>query len=61
MYLRWMVRKDKRVADFGLWKSNDPSQLSCPVDVYSVYIARILGLLNRTQNDSRVVEELDKF
>jgi uncharacterized protein (TIGR02757 family) len=60
MYLRWMVRKDKRGVDFGLWKSIKPSQLSCPLDVHSGNIARKLGLLNRTQNDARAVEELDK-
>ena len=60
MYLRWMVRKDKRGVDFGLWKSIKPSQLSCPLDVHSGNIARKLGLLNRTQNDARAVEELDE-
>lgn len=59
MYLRWLVRTDKRGVDFGLWKSIKPSQLSCPLDVHSGNIARKLGLLNRTQNDARAVEELD--
>jgi uncharacterized protein (TIGR02757 family) len=60
MYLRWLVRKDKRGVDFGLWKSIKPSQLSCPLDVHSGNIARKLGLLSRTQNDARAVEELDE-
>jgi uncharacterized protein (TIGR02757 family) len=60
MYLRWLVRTDKRGVDFGLWKSIKPSQLSCPLDVHSGNIARKLGLLSRTQNDARAVEELDK-
>ena len=50
---------DKRGVDFGLWNSIKPSQLSCPLDVHSGNIARKLGLLNRTQNDARAVEELD--
>jgi uncharacterized protein (TIGR02757 family) len=59
MYLRWVVRKDKCGVDFGIWKSLNPSQLSCPLDVHSGNIARKLGLLTRTQNDSKAVEELD--
>jgi uncharacterized protein (TIGR02757 family) len=59
MYLRWLVRADKRGVDFGIWKSIKPSQLSCPLDVHSGNIARKLGLLSRTQNDAKAVEELD--
>lgn len=59
MFLRWLVRTDKKGVDFGLWSSIKPSQLSCPLDVHSGNIARKLGLLIRTQNDARAVEELD--
>jgi uncharacterized protein (TIGR02757 family) len=59
MYLRWMVRKDERGVDFGLWKSISPSILSCPLDVHSGNVARKLGLLTRKQNDSKAVSELD--
>lgn len=59
MYLRWMIRKDKAGVDFGIWKSISPSILSCPLDVHSGNIARKLGLLNRKQNDSKAVYELD--
>ncbi len=59
MYLRWMVRDDKRGVDFGLWKSISPRQLSCPLDVHSGNVARKLGLLTRTQNDSKALAELD--
>ncbi len=58
MYLRWMVRKDNRGVDFGLWDIS-PSLLSCPLDVHSGRVARQLGLLTRTQNDWKAVEELD--
>ena len=61
MYLRWMVRKDNRGVDFGLWKSIPPSILSCPLDVHSGNIARKLGMITRKQNDSRAVSELDKI
>jgi uncharacterized protein (TIGR02757 family) len=60
MYLRWMVRRDKNGVDFGIWKSIQPSALSCPLDVHSGRIARELGLLKRTQNDAKAVLELDQ-
>ncbi len=59
MYLRWMVRNDKRGVDFGIWKSSLlPSHLMCPLDVHSGNVARKLGLLKRTQNDWKAVDEL---
>ena len=60
MFLRWMVRSNKKGVDFGLWKSILPSELSCPLDVHTGNIARKLGLLKRTQNDSLALNELDK-
>jgi uncharacterized protein (TIGR02757 family) len=59
MYLRWMVRKDDRGVDFGIWESISPSILSCPLDVHSGNVARKFGLLTRNQNDSKAVFELD--
>lgn len=59
MYLRWMIRKDNRGVDFGIWKTISPSILSCPLDVHSGNIARKLGILKRKQNDSKAVAELD--
>lgn len=61
MYLRWMIRRDKKGVDFGIWESISPSKLSCPLDVHSGNVARKLGLLNRKQNDARAVAELDKI
>jgi len=58
MYLRWMVRPDKRGVDFGLWKGIPTSNLMCPLDVHSGNVARKLGLLKRTQNDWKAVVEL---
>jgi uncharacterized protein (TIGR02757 family) len=51
MFLRWMIRKDNKGVDFGIWKVFEPSQLICPLDVHSGTVARILGLLERKQND----------
>ena len=59
MFLRWMVRKDNRGVDFGIWEHISPSILSCPLDVHSGNVARKLGLLNRKQNDAKAVYELD--
>ncbi|RNA63853.1 TIGR02757 family protein [Chryseobacterium nematophagum] len=59
MFLRWMVRKDKRGVDFGIWKNIDQKYLSIPLDVHTGNISRKLGLISRTQNDWKTVEELD--
>lgn len=59
MFLRWMVRRDNRGVDFGLWQSISPSVLSCPLDVHSGNVARKLGLLQRNQSDAKAVAELD--
>lgn len=59
MFLRWMVRKDSKGVDFGIWNKIQPNQLSCPLDVHSGNTARKLGLLKRKQNDSKALLELD--
>lgn len=59
MFLRWMVRKDKTGVDFGIWKTHNPANLSCPLDVHSGNVARKLKLLKRKQNDWKALEELD--
>ncbi len=58
MFLRWMVRKDKNGVDFGIWKSIDTNALQVPLDVHTGNVSRKLGLLQRTQNDWKAVEEL---
>lgn len=60
MFLRWMVRPNDKGVDFGLWKSLEPAQLSCPLDVHSGNVARKLKLLKRKQNDAKALAELDK-
>ena len=61
MFLRWMVRKDNKGVDFGIWKSISPSILSCPLDIHSGNVARSFGILTRKQNDAKAVAELDAF
>jgi uncharacterized protein (TIGR02757 family) len=58
MFLRWMVRKDNKGVDFGIWNSISPAQLICPLDVHSGRVARQLGLLQRQQNDWAAALEL---
>jgi uncharacterized protein (TIGR02757 family) len=58
MYLRWMVRTDSAKVDFGLWKKIPTSALMLPLDVHTGNVARKLGLLTRTANDWRAVEEI---
>ena len=59
MFLRWMLRRDDRGVDFGLWEGIPMSALSLPLDVHTGNIARQLGLLTRKQNDQKAVQELD--
>ena len=61
MFLRWMVRSNRKKVDFELWKSISPSQLSCPLDVHTGRVARKLKILNRNQNDYKATVELDSY
>lgn len=58
MYLRWMVRNDKKGVDFGLWGNISPSQLVCPCDLHVDRVARKLKLIKRKQTDWQTVHEL---
>ncbi|UOE40022.1 TIGR02757 family protein [Chryseobacterium suipulveris] len=59
MFLRWMVRKDKRGVDFGVWRNIDQQFLSVPLDVHTGNISRKLNLIERKQNDWKTVLEMD--
>jgi uncharacterized protein (TIGR02757 family) len=58
MFLRWMVRKDNRGVDFGIWNTISPSELSVPLDVHTANTARKLKLILRKQNDGKALDEL---
>jgi uncharacterized protein (TIGR02757 family) len=60
MFLRWMVRRDEKGVDFGLWQKIKPSQLMIPLDVHVERVGRQLKLLDRKQRDWKAVEELTK-
>lgn len=58
MYLRWMTRDAKKGVDFGIWKNVNKSELYLPLDVHTGNISRLLGILNRKQNDWSALEEV---
>ncbi len=58
MLLRWMVRRDDRGVDFGLWTRLSPAELIAPIDVHVERVARQLGLIQRKQLDWHTAEEL---
>jgi uncharacterized protein (TIGR02757 family) len=58
MFLRWMVRKDEKGVDFGIWKKISPSQLICPCDLHVERVARKLKLITRKAMDWQTAIEL---
>jgi len=58
MFLRWMVRKDDRGVDFGIWLRISPAELICPCDVHVDRVSRRLGLISRKQIDWITAVEL---
>jgi len=58
MFLRWMVRQDKKGVDFGIWKKISPAQLVCPIDLHVARVAKKLKLLARKQPDWKAALEL---
>jgi uncharacterized protein (TIGR02757 family) len=58
MYLRWMVRQDKKGVDFGIWKTIQPAQLVCPCDLHVDRVGRRLKLIRRKQTDWQTALEL---
>ncbi|MDA0193773.1 MAG: TIGR02757 family protein [Bacteroidetes bacterium] len=65
MFLRWMVRKDDRGVDFGIWHQINSSTLISPCDVHVDRVGRRLGLISRKQIDwmtaIELTENLKKF
>lgn len=66
MYLRWIVRNDKRGVDFGIWKNIKPSQLVIPLDVHVSRVAKHFNLISRSNSDwisavelTEMMKELD--
>ena len=58
MFLRWMVRKDKKGVDFGIWNRISPADLICPCDLHVDRVARKLGLIQSPKTDWKTAVEL---
>lgn len=58
MFLRWMVRKDNKGVDLGIWNTIPVSGLMIPLDVHVENTARKLKLISRPQRDWHTVAEL---
>lgn len=58
MYLRWMVRNDKKGVDFGIWKNIKPSQLIMPMDLHVLRVAKRFNLIQRKTSDWQTAVEL---
>lgn len=61
MFLRWMVRKDDKGVDFGIWKKISPARLVCPIDVHVARVAYRFQLLKRRQIDWEAGIELTSY
>lgn len=61
MFLRWMVRKDNKGVDLGIWKGIQPSELICPIDLHVARVARYFQLLERKQMDWQAAIELTGY
>lgn len=61
MFLRWMVRRDKKGVDFGIWKNISPAQLICPIDVHVARVAKRFNLIQRKQTDWQAALELTGY
>lgn len=58
MFLRWMVRKDNKGVDFGIWNHVFQKDLICPLDLHVERVSRKLGLITRKQCDWQTAIEL---
>lgn len=58
LYLRWMIRKDNKGVDFGLWEKAQPKDLIIPLDLHVERTAHKLGLLKRDKPDWIATMEL---
>ena len=47
MFLRWMVRKDNKGVDFGIWNTIPMSELRIPLDVHTGNVAQRRALMQK--------------
>ncbi len=58
MFLRWMVRKDDKEVDFGIWNKIKPKDLICPCDVHVERVARKFGFIQSDKINWKAALEL---
>lgn len=58
MFMRWMVRKDDKGVDFGIWDRIKPRDLICPCDVHVERVARKFGLITSDKVNWKTAVEL---
>lgn len=58
MFLRWMVRKDDKGVDFGIWNRIKPRDLICPCDVHVERVAHKFGLISSNKVNWKTAIEL---
>lgn len=58
MFLRWMVRRDDKGVDFGIWTRIKPADLICPCDVHVERVARRFGLITADKVNWKTAQEL---
>lgn len=58
MFLRWMVRKDNKGVDFGLWNRMQAKDLICPCDVHVERVGRKFGLIQSDKVNWKTALEL---
>jgi len=58
MFLRWMVRKDTKGVDFGIWHRLSSKDLICPCDVHVERVARKFGLITLDKVNWKTAQEL---
>lgn len=59
LFLKWMVRKDEKSGDLGVWNRITKSELVIPVDVHVMNTAVTLGLLKRKQVNWKLAIQLN--
>ncbi len=58
MFLRWMVRRDDKGVDFGVWQRISPARLICPCDVHVERVARKFRLITLDKVNWKTAMEL---
>lgn len=61
MFLRWMVRKDDKKIDFGIWHKIKMSQLVCPIDVHVFRVATLLGITDKKTLNWNTALEINDY